>query len=527
MSAEEIAARIGDRFRLLTGGRRTAVPRQQTLHALIDWSWDLLTDDDRRLLRRLSIFSGGWTARAAGLIVLDDSRPIAPGAPSELDERADVAIVDGLARLVDRSLVLVDHGAMTRYRMFETIRQYARERLLEAGEAASIADSHFRWYAALVEAAVPGLQGPSMVDWLDRIDADAENVGAALEWGLEASPEAALQMCDALVEYWRVRSVSPGAAGRLDRAIGIARRLAAGPPQPGKAQLALAGRFLGHAAFMWAIRGDAAKATGIAEEALEHARASEDPAALVAALIGRIMVVVFSGEELDPRPMVEEAIELARETGDTYSIGGLAGVGAGSIARFDPQQADRWTAIADEALGATGNPLQLAMRAIGWGRRLGAEGRIEEARARFGEAEALFAGIGDVRLALMSRSDLAHVLRRAGRLDEAAVLYREVLGRWLGLGNRGAVANVIESLAFMLVDGDLLLAARLLGAAEAIREAAGAVMPAEEIAEYRSWVDRIHRAEDAAAIKAAWSAGRRLSITDAIGLASGDGGPRS
>ena len=125
MSPDDIARRLGDRFRLLAGGRRTAVPRQQTLHALIDWSWDLLTDEDRRLLRRLSVFTGGWAVPIASRIVADD--------PAGMDP---VDLVDGLTRLVDRSLVILDRGATTRYRMLETIRQYAREKLVDAGEAA-------------------------------------------------------------------------------------------------------------------------------------------------------------------------------------------------------------------------------------------------------------------------------------------------------------------------------------------------------------------------------------------------------
>jgi predicted ATPase/class 3 adenylate cyclase len=522
MSPEEIAARIGDRFRLLTGGRRTAVPRQQTLHALIDWSWGLLNEDDRRMLRRLSVFSGGWTARAAARIVADDEvEPEGPDLPAAQgsDDPNEVAIVDGLARLVDRSLVLVDRGATTRYRMFETIRQFARERLVEADEAATIADRHFHWFAALADAAVPGLQGPSMADWLDRLDADAENVGAALEWGLEASPEAGIRMCDALVAYWSVRSGSAGAAAQLDRAIGIAQRLAAGPPPPGNAQLALAGHFLGRAAFLWAVRGDAAKAIGFAQQGVELARLSEDRRALLSAVIGRIMVSVFSGEELDPRPMVEESLGLAQELGDSYAIGGLAGVGGGSIMRVDPELGQRWMAIADAALRATNNPLQLAMLAVGWGRRLGAEGRIAEARARFEEAETRFAEIGDVRLALIARSDLAHVLRRAGRHLEAEAIYREVVERWLALGNLGAVASVLEGLALSLASDAQLRAARLLGAAEVIREVAGATMPADELDEYRTAVAQLRAAGPAAAIDAEWSAGRALSVSEAIALA--------
>src|SRR4029079_134992 len=134
---------------------RTAVPRQQTLHALIDWSWDLLTDDDRRLLRRLSIFLGGWTM-AAGTRVTGE--PGTDDGPSG----ATMDSIDGLTRLVDRSLIIVDRGLTTRYRMLETIRQYARGRLIASGEAVEVAGRHLAFYRAMAEMAATELRGPTM-----------------------------------------------------------------------------------------------------------------------------------------------------------------------------------------------------------------------------------------------------------------------------------------------------------------------------------------------------------------------------
>ena len=211
MSPDDIAGRLGDRFRLLAGGRRTAVPRQQTLHAMIDWSWDLLTDEDRRLLRRLSVFSGGWTVPMATRIVGDDSDGMDP-----LD------LEDGLTRLIDRSLVLVDRDTM-RYRMLETIRQYAREQLIAAGEAAALADRHLAVYAALAVESVEPMRGPRMVDWLDRLDAELDNLGTALEWGLEAEPWTAVGMATDLLPYWAVRVMSQDNDDRIVAAIEIAR----------------------------------------------------------------------------------------------------------------------------------------------------------------------------------------------------------------------------------------------------------------------------------------------------------------
>ena len=228
MSPDDIAIRLGDRFRLLAGGRRTAVPRQQTLHALIDWSWDLLNDDDRRLLRRLSVFTGGWTVPMAARIVGDGSEGMDP---LDLD--------DGLTRLVDRSLVIVDRDTM-RYRMLETIRQYAREKLIAAGEASTVADRHFAAYAALAIEAEEPTRGPAMVDWLDRLDAEIDNLGAALEWGLEAEPWPAVRMATALLPYWAVRVMSQDNDARIVAAIEIARARVVGRPDADPADQALA-----------------------------------------------------------------------------------------------------------------------------------------------------------------------------------------------------------------------------------------------------------------------------------------------
>jgi len=328
MSPEEIALGLGDRFRLLTGGRRTAVPRQQTLHALIDWSWDLLTEDDRRLLRHLSIFAGGWSASVAAGVA---------GATG--GDHGLIETLDGLTRLVDRSLVIVDRGPTTRYRMLETIRQYARERLIEAGEAATVADRHLASFAALAEAAAPELHGPAMVDWLDRLDADADNLGAALEWGLEAAPERAVRMCIAMLAYWRMRVASPDSQARVLAAVAAARRIVAGPPDPTPEQGVYAARLLGDAAAVWAFSGKADVAIAWAEQALELARASGDPTALISAIVGHSMASIFTGARGDLRSWIEELLQLATTAGDWWMVATAAGGTAGGLASIDPAMA--------------------------------------------------------------------------------------------------------------------------------------------------------------------------------------------
>src|SRR5579884_2251548 len=171
-SLDQIAARLDDRFRLLTAGPRTVLPRQQTLRATVDWSYALLAEPERSLLRRLSVFAVGWTLEAAEAVAAGDG--IQP-----------YAVLDLLAQLVDKSLVLTEEqrGAV-RYRLLETIRQYAHDRLQEAGEVERTRDRHLAYFLALAEEAEPKLRGVEYQRFLDRLEEEHDNLRIALEWGL-------------------------------------------------------------------------------------------------------------------------------------------------------------------------------------------------------------------------------------------------------------------------------------------------------------------------------------------------------
>ncbi|MGH2523024.1 MAG: ATP-binding protein, partial [Anaerolineales bacterium] len=191
LSVEQIAARLDDRFRLLTGGSRAALPRQQTLRALIDWSYDLLPESERALLRQLSVFAGGWTLEAAEAICTNPN------------------ILDLLSHLVDKSLVVVEEQAQAgeaRYRLLETIRQYAREKLVEAGEAVPARDRHLDYFLRYAVEAGEKIFGPGALIGLDRLTAESDNMRAALEWSLESHPETAMQLIGALGEFWLARN---------------------------------------------------------------------------------------------------------------------------------------------------------------------------------------------------------------------------------------------------------------------------------------------------------------------------------
>jgi tetratricopeptide (TPR) repeat protein len=357
-----------------------------------------------------------------------------------------------------------------------------------------------------------------MADWLDRLDVELENVSVAIEWGLEAAPEAALRMCDAMFLYWRLRIATPAdVEAWMLRAIEIARSMATGPPEPTPAQLGLAGRLLGHLAVLWGMTGRPADAASWARDGLAFARASGDRSAILVALQAQVYVTVFSGSEAEARPLSDEIFVLAREEEDWDTIAVASGMMAAGMARLDPRAAEPLAARAASVASRVRNPFTIAAVALGLGRMYAGMGRPEEARAQLQLAIDRLMELGDERLVLAARSELGHAFRRAGRFDEAEAVYREAIMGWLRLGNRGALANILEQSAFMAIDrGDMSGAARLLGAAEAIREIARAHMSIDESAEHRSFVERLRSLASEDVVSGAWRAGRILTLVEAV-----------
>ncbi len=189
LTTEQLAARLDNAFRLLTGGSRTALPRQQTLRATIDWSHNLLSEEERRVLRRLAVFAGGCTLEAA--------EAVCAGQGVDPDE-----ILDRLSSLIGKSIVIAERkqGVETRYRLLETVRQYAREKLFDAGESAGLHDRHLEYILALSERAEPQLRSAGRLEWSERLKAELDNLRAALEWAYQdpSRAQAGLRMVTAI-----------------------------------------------------------------------------------------------------------------------------------------------------------------------------------------------------------------------------------------------------------------------------------------------------------------------------------------
>ena len=518
LSAAEIAQGLGDRFRLLTGGRRTAVPRQQTLQALIDWSWDLLTEVDQRLLSRLSVFTGGWTLDAAAAVAGDHDDPAsAPPGASRLDT------LDGLGRLVDRSLLVVTPGETTRYGMLETIRQYGNDRLVASGDAVARRSRHLARFRRLASDARAGIAGPDMVAWLDRIEADLDNLRTALDWAYETDVPVALEMYAGLGAYWRSRSMGSEGVERMREAIEVLRRWRSMPSSMPEAERTLLGARVMVAAFNMSGYAGWNAVGSIGDETLALARASGDGTAIIDALVLFMQTEIMTrgGRQTEGlRAAGLEALQLATDLDDPFRLSTVLTGLAMIDAQAHPDVANDLLERAAAAAQRSGNPSAIAGTLQMHGRVAARSGRDDLAQHWFREAAERYAAIEDGRFTLSSQSELGHSLRRTGAIDEADAEYRQTIVGWQRSGNRGAVANQLESMAFTsIARGHGARAAQLLGTAEALREVSGDPMTADERDEYDAEIERLRGLLDPEALRAAWAEGRTMSSAAAVALA--------
>ena len=310
LSIEQVRERLDDRFRLLTGGAKTAMARHQTLQAAIEWSYDQLTADEQRLLRLVAVFSGGWT--------LDVVSQLAEGT-DQFD------LLDGLSRLVDKSLVIVDRReeGEPRYSLLETVRQYARDRLKDAGELAAVRNRHAAEFAAIAERAHAGrVTGEDR--WSAVLEAEHDNLRVALDLLRANDPERHLQMAGALAWFWLARSYL--VEGREQLTAALAATLA-DPPRASRAR-ALAG-----AASLLAWQGDNAEAASSWREALRIWREVGDEREIALALEGAGWADFVAGEDERAFATFEEYMRLQRATGDVHLIHrAMLGVGQLAVA---------------------------------------------------------------------------------------------------------------------------------------------------------------------------------------------------
>ncbi len=463
LSPEQIATRLDDRFRLLTGGNRSVLPHQQTLRALIDWSYDLLSGAERVLFRRLGAFGGGRT--------IDGIEAVCTGDGVDTFDALDL-----LQQLVDKSLLSVesDPEVGDRYTMIESVWQYAQEKLRESGEADALQDRHLDYFLALAEEARPGLEGPDVVAWLERVDTERGNFRLAFEWAIRTPANAGkgLVIAGSLVRYFEIRGNLVEARNAFD--------------------LVLA-------------------APGAREPSIHRA------AALSAA--GRIAWCQDRSD--DAARLYASAADLYEECGDTVRSA-LSRAFLGFIERnlgdIDAAEA-RFTA--SHRIGTeTGNLLLVGISLSGLGTISSDRGASAAARRLKEESLALFRAVGDI---WVTGYNLWGVARACVAEDDPEAA-RRAIEEWVeiarSLGNRWALPYVMKILGdVLLLEGNPAAAARILGAAESAREALGISLDLADQAELDQSLKNLRAVEDAAASEREWALGRQTQVWQAIDFA--------
>src|SRR5579884_857252 len=546
MSVEQIASRLSDRFGLLRGGSRADLPRQQTLQAMLDWSYELLTQKERLLLGRLSVFASGWALEAAESVCADE-------------QVEAFEVLDLLVSLVDKSLVIAEERAgRSRYHLLETIRAYGRERLLEREEETRWCARHLAYFLALAEEAEPHLTGPLQAEWMERLKAEQDNLRAALRWSEhdKESGEAGLRLAGALWRFWGIHGNWSEGREHLRTALSQD-DLPPGSPARAKA-LNGAGNLAEH-------QGDYAEARALHEQSLAISQELGDKRGIASSLNNLGLVAQWQGDYAAARTLYEQSLAIDRDMGDQWGIA-CALNNLGNVAREQGDDATARTLYEDSLairreLGDKGC-IAISLHCIGYvawrqgdyttaqtlhedslaiRRELGDKsgiavslhclglvakerGDYRLARALFEECLALFKELGDRGDFAVSLNCLGMVALNTGDPAAARARCEESLAIRRELGDKQGIAESMESLASLAAaQGQMQRASRLWAAAQALREAIGSPLPPNEREKHDRNLAIVREALGESAFAIAWEQGQAMTIEQAMAYTLSNG----
>jgi predicted ATPase/class 3 adenylate cyclase len=433
LTVEQIATRLTDRFRLLTGGSRTGLQHHQTLRATIDWSHDLLSDEERMLLRRLAAFAGGFTLEAAETVCTGDA--VEP-----------FAVLDLLTNLVDKSLVVTEESDDgVRYMLLETIRQYGLEKLDASGETPGVRARHLQWFLELAERAEPELQGADQSDWLGRLELEHDNLRAALDWTASRAQDAEVRarFAAALHRFWSMHGHLTEGRAWLEGAIKDD-----GPDAAPREEMSPRAKALYGAGVLAFDQGDYARAEVLLEQHLAHARGRDDNVSAARALNHLALIHRTRGEYREAVALLEESQALCRATGQKWVRAQALHALALTVRRLEDY--DRATALLEASLPLwreTGDKSGLAKSLAGLGVVARLRGDFAKARTLHEESLAAYRELGHKREVADALLSLGTVARNEGDYARAAALYEECLTISREMGRQLQVAAALVNLA--------------------------------------------------------------------------------
>jgi predicted ATPase/DNA-binding SARP family transcriptional activator len=501
LTPQEILARLADRFRLLAESNRTALPRHQTLRTTVDWSYELLTEPERLLLRRLAVFAGGWT--------LDAAEAVVPGEGITAEQ-----VLAVLRRLVDKSLVVAEPaGEHTRYRLLETLREYAAEKLAQARETTIVQHRRLAYFLTLVETAEPHLRGREQLTWLQRLDEEYANLQAALEWALRRDREpdqrlAGLRLATAMTYYWTMRGLHIEGVNWLEKALA----------ETEGAPLALRARAFYSAGYAAVWANEHLAAAAFLEQSLSAAQAAGDPDTLAQTQSLLALLAALQNQPEVANRLWQTCTVYFRANGKRWELAGsllnqgIAACETGDYeaARcYDQESAALFRALGDHCLLASVLS-HLAWIAYKQGDYAAARPLLEYRLAvgrEFGFPLHLYA----------SRCLLGEIALAEGDYTSAANWFKENLvllrrGTW-----QRTVGEALQRLALLArAKGSLEMAVRLLAAVDALLQPGTAFYFAGDLAARQSVIDGLRADLGPAMFDAAWAAGSALDLDQAI-----------
>jgi predicted ATPase/DNA-binding SARP family transcriptional activator/DNA-binding CsgD family transcriptional regulator len=498
LSVEQIAARLDDSLRLLSAGSRTALPRQRTLRGTLDWSYALLSESEQRLFCLLSVFAGGWTLEAAEAVGAGDT------------DQGDV--LDLLSRLVDKSLVVTETTGIggVRYRLLEPVRQYAKEKLEEGGEAEEVRQRHETFFLALAEEAQPKLRGPEDTEWLERLEAEHDNLRVALSWTLErGEAELGLRLAGALWTFWEAHGHYSEGRRWLEEEL----------EKEGRASAAARAKAL--EGFGWLVfrAGEMNRAVVAAEEGLELSDDAGLGGAVRAKFLGLLgWLVEVQGHHARAKELLEESLKLSRDVDDKFGIADALLMLGSTLSSLGDRRRERQ--LHEEGIALS--------RELGYVRTLGRllfsvgyvlllEGDYERGAALNEEAAALYRVRGYKGGLEFVLDNLGWAALLQGDYDRARTSYQESLTLCKELGDKSIASESLDGMACIAAaEGEAERAARLFGAAQALREAVGYHHMPEEDAWREPYMATARSQLDEASWEEAWAEGRAMSMEQAI-----------
>ena len=506
LSPEQIATRLDNRFNLLVGGSRTALPRQQTLRALIDWSYDLLSDEEKGLLQTASVFVGGWTLDAIEAVADDPN------------------VLKYLEQLANKSLVVTEERkSEMRYFMLETIRQYAREKLFEAKQPSAARDRHFVYFDDLSEKMWDVFLLPNMLAWQDRADDEIENLRAALEWGLENHVEDALRLAAnfCVISGW-MSNQAEGLA--MDKsAIERARSL---PPVEGNANIhrqKLIARALFAQGMIGMGQGNLPLVLEALQEAIAISRVTGDKLILGYSLEMYFTASTFINVPNGPEAAQEGLIIFTDEINDRWGLSmAYANMARVAASKGDQSEKQKYLGKLKELIRDVPVSFQVGMFFLGMGMDESVHGNYGTAKQLFEDGLNIFRRLRNRNFQMVITSELGHIARHTGDINQAKKIYSETIKGWQDLGNRSAIAHQLECFAFIAIAGEEpQRAIKLFGAAEALREKINSPMTDHERVEYDKEVALLRSLFNESDFSPLWTEGRALTMEQAIAYALG------